>query len=534
MQVRNVVKRNFHRDSMQLLQLSERAKKLEGVLDAAVVMGTSTNKGLLEKLELLDTAGRAATEADLIIAVATEREETIGNAVEAIERLLLQPERRKTAEVYSIESALQTLPDANLAIVSVPGEHAAGITRSLLEKGIHVHLFSDHIPVKDEADLKRFAVERGLLVLGPGAGTSLIAGRAVAFANVVRRGGVGIVAAAGTGLQEISVLLDQVGLGVSQGLGVGGGDVKAAVGGLMMIQSIDALNSDPETSVIVIVSKPPDLDVHQKIMRHIAEHTRKPVVANFVGADSHTIPSGKAPTIAAARTLHSAVLEAVRVAAPASVPDAKRRLSLELSEIMRLTKSCRLLSEQRFVRGLYTGGTLAYEALVLLRELCGDIWSNAPLEGRLKLPDSDKSHEHSIIDLGEEEYTAGRAHPMIDPTIRKLRLIEEAQDSEVAVIVMDFMLGYGSNPDPAGIMIDSITRAKQIAKATERELPMFAHVCGTEADPQVLSSQIQKLESAGVRVFATNATMVVAAAAVAARDTIKPEQVKRVLEELLG
>lgn len=519
---------------MQLMQLSERAKKVDGVLDGAIVMGTSTNKGLLEKLALLDEAGRAATEADMIIAFGTEREEQAERITQSIEKLLTAVEPEKAGRVHSLDAALQVLPDANLAIVSVPGEYATDITRSLLEKGLHVHLFSDHVSLRDEVDLKKFAVERGLLVLGPGAGTSIIAGKAVAFANVVRRGSVGIVAAAGTGLQELSVLLDHAGLGVSQGLGIGGGDVKSAVGGLMALQGIAALDADPETSVIVIVSKPPDADIQEKIITYLASNTHKPVVTNFLGAKPYESKRKTNAPIVVAKTLHSAVLNAVKLAAPSMLSEAKKRLGLTADELMQAAKSVELKPNQRFVRGLYTGGTLAYEALVLLRELCGDVWSNVPLEDRLKLPNSDKSFANTIVDLGEEEFTAGRAHPMIDPTIRKLRLVEEAKDSEVAVIMLDFMLGYGSNADPAGAMIDSIVQAKQIGKEAGRNLPIFAHVCGTETDPQTLSSQVKILEKVGVKVFPTNATMVLAAGMLASRDKVKPEQLKRLLDEFLG
>lgn len=284
------MKRNFHRDSVQLLHLSEEAKKIDGIKDAAVVMGTKTNKEILTKLALLTADGGAALENDMILAVMAESESDLQKGLEQIEEIILRPPETKGRNYYSVDAALQALPDANLAIVSIPGEYAREHVLRLLDKGISVHLFSDHVPPEHELELKKYAQSKGLLVMGPGAGTALIGGKAVAFANVIKRGKVGIVAAAGTGLQEVSVLLSQAGLGVSQGLGTGGGDVKSTIGGIMMLQSIDALERDPGTDTIVVVSKPPDADVTRRMLEHIAHHAKKQYVTCFLGPESYHIP----------------------------------------------------------------------------------------------------------------------------------------------------------------------------------------------------------------------------------------------------
>lgn len=532
--VRNIVKRNFHRDSVQLLHLSEEAKKIDGVKDAAVVMGTPTNKEILTKLSLLTDEGRAASENDMILAVMAESQSQIEKGLQQIEELVLKPPAARGQRFYSIDAALQAVPDANLAIVSVPGEYAREIVLKALDNGLSVHLFSDHVPPEHELELKQYAKQKGLLVMGPGAGTSIIGGRAVTFANVVKRGRTGIVAAAGTGLQEVSVLLSEAGVGVSAGLGTGGGDVKAKIGGLMMIQSIDALEQDPETDTIVVVSKPPDAEVKQQMLEHIATRTKKRYVTCFLGPESYNLPAKARSRVRGTKTLHAAFLEATRSAELES--DLLKRFEMSTNELTAMASklATSLNEKQKYIRGLYTGGTLAYETLIILGRMIGEVYSNAPLDPKLKLADSYQSIKDSIVDLGEEEFTSGRAHPMIDPTIRKLRLVEEAKDPEVAVIIMDIMLGYGSHSDPAGAMLSAIADAKKIAQADSRTIPMLVHVCGTEQDPQPLSEQVAKLQSVGVHVFPTNALMAIAGALIARRGGITDATLQDAWKDLLG
>ena len=520
--VRNLVKRNFHRDSVQLLHLSEEAKKIEGIKDAAVVMGTTTNKEILQKLGLLTDEGKAASESDMILAVMADSQPLIEKGLQKIEDMVLKPPPAKGRSYFSLEAALQAVPDANLAVVSIPGEHAREIVLKLLDKGISVHLFSDHVPPEHELELKQYAKERGLLVMGPGAGTSVIGGKAIAFANAVKKGKIGVVGAAGTGLQEVTVLLSEAGLGVSEGLGTGGGDIKAKMGGIMMLQSIDALEQDPGSSTVVVVSKPPDTDVKKKIIDHIVNRTKKQYVTCFIGPESYEVPADIRGRVRATKTLHAAVMEAIQATEPGRYAEIAKPFSMSQNDLMALASkiSKGLNDKQKYIRGLYTGGTFAYETLVILGRMIGDVYSNAPIDARLKLANSYQSVKNSIVDLGEEEFTVGRAHPMIDPTIRKMRIVEEAKDPEVAVIIMDFMLGYGSHSDPAGAMLGAITDARRIAEKDGRVLPILAHVCGTEQDPQPLSEQIGKLRGAGIEVLPTNALMAIASALVARKGKI--------------
>jgi len=531
----NVVRRNFHRDSLQLLRLSESAKKIEGVSDAAIVMGTHTNKEILEKLGLLTKDGKLAADSDMILAVSAESASKVEKGLALIQEMVLKPPSSKGQRYYSVETALQALPDANLAIVSIPGEYARDVVLKVLDKGLSVQLFSDHVSVEDELELKQYARQRGLFVMGPGAGTGLLGGKAVGFANVVKKGNTGIVAAAGTGLQEVSVLLSEAGVGVSTGLGTGGGDVKDMIGGIMMLQSIDALEKDTASELILVVSKPPDSKVKAKLLEHIVNKTQKRYVTCFLGDENFQPPELGGNRVKRTKTLHAAVLEAIRSTEGNTKAHADKQFEIPPSDLMaRANRTAKeLRPNQTYLRGLYTGGTLAYETLVILDRMLDRVYSNAPLDSHPKLSNSNLSVENSILDLGEEEFTAGRAHPMIDPTIRQLRLVEEAKDPEVAIIMMDIMLGYGSHPDPAGAMIGAITEARNITKSNGRNIPILAHVCGTEQDPQPLSQQVKKLEQAGVQVFPTNAMMAIAGAVVVQRETVSEAGLREIYKELL-
>jgi hypothetical protein len=255
-------------------------------------------------------------------------------------------------------------------------------------------------------------------------------------------------------------------------------------------------------------------------------------VTCFIGPESYDVPASIRGRIRATKTLHAAVLEAVRAAEPSRQPEIAKRFSISQSELLALASkiSKGLGEKQRYIRGLYTGGTFAYETLVILGRMIGDVYSNAPIDPKLKLADSYQSVKDAIVDLGEEEFTVGRAHPMIDPTIRKMRLVEEAKDPEVAVVIMDFMLGYGANSDPAGAMLGAVSDAKKIAEKDGRVLPILARVCGTEQDPQPLSEQAQKLSNAGIDVFPTNALMAIASALVSRRGKISGS----VMEDVYG
>jgi succinyl-CoA synthetase alpha subunit len=395
---------------------------------------------------------------------------------------------------------LETLVGANLALISTPGEYAAAEAFKALSLGLNVMLFSDNVELKDEIALKRFAQERDLIVMGPDCGTAIINGIPLAFANVVRRGIIGVVGASGTGLQQVTCLVDRWGGGISQAIGTGGHDLHRDVGGISMLQGLKALAADPSTSVIVLISKPPSPEVAGKVLE-AAGSAGKAVVVNFLGADPDPVRGGN---LYPAETLEDAAAAAVALA------DGKTPKAVNVTP----SSIAPLVPGQRYVRGLYSGGTFCYEASLLLKKKLGQINSNTPVEPGDRLSDVWTSRKHTVIDLGDDLFTRGRPHPMIDHRLRNERLIKEASDPEVAVILLDIVLGYGSHPDPAAEMVPVIQKARDLASDAGRHLAVIAFVCGTAADPQNLSRQETALREAGVILAQSNAQAVRMAASV--------------------
>ena len=535
MRVVNVVKQNLFRDSIQLMKLSEDVKKLDGVVDAVVSMGTDTNRRLLEDLHLLGADGKRAADGDLVIAVSVAEGADSTEVMGRVEQMVMAPPavqggpRRRA--FHSLEAALDSLGGANIAVVSVPGKQAFRPSMELLRKGVNIHLFSDHVTKQEEIELKRFASSKGLLVLGPGAGTSIIDGVGLGFANSVRKGDVGIVASAGTGIQEATIMLDHIGLGVSHALGVGGTDVSKEVGGIMMKDCLRMLEADEATRRIMIIAKAPAEAVFRDVMRFVDKSTTKPVIACFLGLESAPEFGGR---VRYAKTLHSAVAKAAEESGGAALREFRSKISVSFDALQR---SARLiaagLGRRKYVRGLYSGGTIAHETLLIFRELMGEAYSNTPLSSNFALIDPNKSKGNSIVDLGDEFFTAGRAHPMIDPTLRRLRLAQEADDPAVATILLDIVLGYGSSSDPAGALQKTIEEGRRSAKKHGGELAVLAHVCGTETDPQSLKDQNAKLTAAGATLFKSNALMAATAALVVGGEEAATN-LKRKWGELLG
>jgi len=530
----NVVKRNLFRDSIQLMRLSEDVKKLEGVDDAVVSMGTDTNRRLLQDLGLLGAESKGAGDGDLIIAVRVRGGFGARKVMERVESLVMAPPvssgGTRTMVLHSVESAVKAVRGANLAVVSLPGRQAFEPAMDLLAKGVNVHLFSDHVPLEQELELKQYASSKGLLVMGPGAGTSIINGIGLGFANSVRRGDVGIVASAGTGIQEASIMLDRIGLGVSAALGVGGSDVSEQVGGLMMKDCLGLLERNEETRMIMIIAKTPKAKVIRQVMEHVEKRTTKPIVACFLGLDP---PKTTGSRIRYAKTLHSAVHAAARASGWKAEKEFDTNISTTFEQLSKAAKglSEKLGPDRRFVRGLFSGGTLAHETLLIFRELVGEAYSNTPLSDGFALADPNISRGNSVVDLGDEFFTAGRAHPMIDPTLRRLRIAQEAKDPSVAFILLDIVLGYGSSPDPGGALTGVIGDA--VRRSGDKGPAVLAHVCGTDADPQSLGTQSEKLSKAGALLFSSNA-LLSAEAALAVGGTEASARLKAKWGELLG
>ncbi len=522
--VQTLSKPGEYRDSVALMLLARELSALPGVSDVAVVMGTPANKALLRQAGLLNDDAPAASPNDLVIAVKAKDAATARAAIDKAQQLLAQKaasaQAGGAARPKTLRSAIRATPGANVAVVSVAGQYATAQAWDALRAGLHVLLFSDHVALEDEIALKEYARAHGLLLMGPGAGTAIINGVGLGFANAVPRGNIGIVAAAGTGLQEVSTLVAKAGAGITQGIGVGGRDVSQAVGGIMMLEGLKALQADPETRVIVVVSKMPAASVTEKIVAQVGQSDKRTVLALMANSKWH-MANGKSPyairhTLYTATDLHETAALAVALSRGESVEVARQKLAAEDRALAARARGLRrkLTARQRYARGLYAGGTLCEETLRLWQAALGEVWSNAPLDPRFKLPDSNVSKRHSAIDLGEEEFTVGRPHPMIDNTLRVRRLLQEARDPSVAVIALDMVIGYGAHPDPASELGAAIAEAKRIAAKKNRELVFVASVTGTEGDPQGLSRQTIALRKAGAIVLDSNAAVAKFASAI--------------------
>jgi FdrA protein len=519
MTIKGKIKPGEYFDSVTLMLAGRELSKLPGVRDAAVVMGTRENLAILEASGLLCPELGAARDTDLLLAVSADDEAAADQALAAADRLLADRKHAPdsgTAEAAprSLAGALRQQPDSRLALISVAGRYAAAEAWNALDRGLHVMLFSDNVALEAEIDLKRAARERGLLVMGPDCGTAIVNGIPLGFANVVERGGVGIVAAAGTGLQEVSVLVSNAGAGISQALGTGGRDVKEAVGGIMFVEALRALADDPATTVILLVSKPP----HPAVIERIAAACRgiaKPVVSVFLGAPAAT--AGAFSTYTAA-TLEEAALVAARIArgrapaAAAAVEAVRQELAARDAALRKEAEETarKLPLGRRYLRGLFSGGTFCAEAQLVLKGTLAPLWSNAPAGSARSLDDPLHSRENTLVDLGEDEFTVGRPHPMIDYDLRQRRLAREIRDPETAVILLDVVLGYGSHPDPAGEL------APLIREAAGGPV-VVGSVTGTDRDPQDRSRVVGVLEEAGMRVLPSNAAAALLAGAICAR-----------------
>lgn len=502
------VHRGAYLDSLLLMATTVTMEDSPGVEWAGAVMATPRG---MEELAAGGFAGGDLTGTsgnDVVLAVRASDEAAVAAALEAGWRVAFaeHDQDRTTAEERppaSIADAVRSNPDVNVAIVSVPGEYAALEAHHALTAGLHVLLFSDGVSLEEEIELKVRAAALDRLVMGPGAGTAVLGGTGLGFANVLATspgtgvGAVGVVAAAGTGAQEVSALLDRWGVGVSHVVGVGGRDLSEPVGGRMAQLAVQALDADPDTRAVLVVSKPPSPRVAAKVLDHC---TSTPVVAVFLGiADLQDRPDVRLlPT-----------LERGALAAAELVGGRPPRPSVGLREAV-ASAAARLAPGRRTVRGLFSGGTLCYEAQVILEDLLGPVFSNEPLRSGHALPAPEGAHV--LLDLGAEEYTRGVPHPMIDPSGRLALLRQQANDPDVAVVLFDVVLGHGSHPDPAAELAPVC--AELMADGGPQ---VVAYVLGTESDPQVYSRQRARLEDVGCLVPETNARAAYAAGALAAR-----------------
>jgi FdrA protein len=514
---RTVIRKNRYFDSVFLMRVARRLASQPGMSDASAVLATAANRKVLIGIGYGE-AGRdpdfaAAGPNDLVIALEGEEAAVDAIAANADSYLSQAAETSSGAggsspRPRSISEAMERRPDCSLAVISVPGEYAVREARTALQKGLHVFLFSSNVSVDDERSLKTEARQRGLIVMGPDCGTAFLGGAGIGFANAVRRGPVGIVGSTGTGMQEFASLVHQAGSGISNAIGTGSRDLSDAIGGISTLMGIDALEADPATKVIAVVSKPPGTGFTATLGERLGR-CAKPVVLCLLGAEPDSLrihnPEGSRgqPTPRWAFTLDEAVASALEVAGvnePAFLRSDERVMregaAIEIGKMR---------PEQHYLRGLFAGGTFCYQAQAMFLRSGLLVHSNEPLPGMPKLPDPHESRESSFVDMGAEIFVQGRPHPMIDASLRRKRLEREGEDSTVAVILLDFILGAISSPDPVGDLLGAIRNVQDKARRRGGHLCVVASVCGTDEDEQGLESQKAALTEAGVLVFPSGA-----------------------------
>jgi len=491
----NEVRPGFYLDSVALMRLSREIAGLPGVVEAALMMATPANKQIMADAGLLAASGKAAEAGDLVLGIRAESPAAATAARDQAVGLLDAP-RRKPGRGESpgaaawrprtLRAALESAPESNLALISVPGDFAAAEARKALRQGLHVMIFSDNVTVADEVALKSEARAAGRLLMGPDCGTAIINGVPLAFANKVPGGNIGLIGASGTGLQEISCLIARGGGGLSQAIGVGGRDLSEAVGGITTLMALAALDADPETAHVVLVSKPPSAQVAARVMARIGASDKAFTVC-FIGAEKFDLPKNAV----LATTLKSAAENALGGAEIGAGFDAS---------------AGSLARRKGRVVGLFAGGTLAAEAQVVFRAAGQAVASNAPIPGvaRLGAPESGAANaSHAMIDLGADEYTLGRPHPMIDPSVRDAALDGALADASVAVVLLDLVLGFGAHGDPAGHLARRFEGRPD--GGPDGGPIIVVSVTGTEDDPQPRSAQVATLERVGVLVAPSNA-----------------------------
>jgi FdrA protein len=502
-----LVERGRYFDSVFLMRISRELEKIPGVRRAVVAMGTPANLAALESVGFTLTAASAGPWAGQ--RPTSIRSDDLVTALDATDRDAFDAAKRRLAELLTagtedgeksedrpttLDEALAVDAAANLALISVPGPYAAAEARRALRRGLHVMLFSDNVSVEDEIALKDEAAARGLLVMGPDCGTAILNGVPLGFANVVRRGSIGLVGASGTGIQEVSSLIDRWGGGISQAIGTGGRDLSERVGGRSTLAAIDLLAGDPQTAILVVVSKAPAKSVADRVVACLRD-VGKPAVVQFVGA----APRAAEGAITFVDTLDAAARGACRLAG-VSIPQEPGLPTLPQAHFQPGQGQ-----EPQLLRGLFCGGTLAQEAWVILRQGGLEVRSNVAVDPELKVKAGVEVRGHVLWDLGDDAFTVGRPHPMIEPALRDDLVAAALGDPAVGIVLVDCVLGYGAHPDPAGSLVRAVESVVQASPADRGPACVVASITGTERDPQGYRDQRRTLEAAGILVLDSNA-----------------------------
>lgn len=488
-----VILKNNYQDSINLMLLTNTINDLDGVTMSQIMMGTDANKDILNNTGLLTPEAEAASPNDMMIVVDSEAEQIMEEVLPAIDTFLAdlsaKGDDKEKPAAASWQEALTALPDANVALFSIPGEYGAAEMEKALKNGLHVFSFTDNVAIEDEVRLKKLAHEKGLLMMGPDCGTGIISSIPIAFTNVVSPGNIGVVGASGTGIQEVTTIIDRLGGGVVHAIGTGGRDLSDKVGAITVKDAIVALENHEPTDVICVISKPPAKELRDEVVQ-LLQSISKPVVAIFLGEK----PEAHEGKVYLAHTLEETAQIAVDLANEEAV---KRNYFTKLDK-----PNVSTLDKDKVVKGLYSGGTLAAEAGMLISEALN-------LEGLVKQEGYIlHSHGYDVIDLGDDIYTQGKPHPMIDPEVRIQKIEEYAEDEQTGIILFDVVLGYGAHEDMVGALLPAIEAAQTKAKTAGGDLYFVATVCGTTKDPQNYQDAVDRLKAAGVYVAESNAKAV--------------------------
>lgn len=488
------VRKQEYYDSVFLMGINKTLSDIEGVEQTVVLMASIANKALLAELGFAGPDIDAAQANDLVVGVIASEDAVIKKVLDKLDQVLQSAAISMPAtNIRTLEAALERRTNANLAVFSIPGEYVAAEAHKALHAGLHTFIFSSNVSVEDELALKQLGEQKGLLVMGPDCGTSLIGGAGIGFANAVRQGPIGAVGPSGTGLQEFTSMVHNLGGGISHAIGTGSNDLKDSIGGITTLMALRALENDHQTKVIAVIAKPPEARTLARIADAV-KGFKKPLIGCFLGA----IPSERerfAP-FAWARTIDAAVQMALEAAG------IEREAGGEsISEI----HSPGWSDQQKYLRGIFAGGTFCFQAQQVLADSGIFVHSNGPLDKAYLIADPDQSIENTLVDMGDEYYTLAKPHPMIDGTERGRRIMVEAQDPKLAILLLDFILGYNAAADPVGELLPSIRSARKSAEQRGGELIVVASITGTDGDVQEKGLQRRILEEEGVVVFESNA-----------------------------
>ncbi|MTV19326.1 acyl-CoA synthetase FdrA [Staphylococcus delphini] len=510
-----IIKENTYQDSIVLMLLSNKLNSIDGVKKVSVMMGTPANKDIFRASGLGSDELDQANPNDIVVVIDTEDESKVTEVDEMVEATL-KGENSVDAtsneqEAHNWKRAMELANNPNMALISIPGQYAAMEAENALNEGLHVFMFSDNVPKADELRLKEMAHEKGLLVMGPDCGTGIIHSVPLAFTNIVKEGNIGLVGASGTGIQEVTTIIDREGTGVTNAIGTGGRDLSTEIDAITMLDSIKALNQDPKVKVITVISKPPAKEVKDKVL-NVLRNIEKPVVTLFLG----DMPTYHEPGIYHAYTLEEAARVSVQLS-NGEVPNFKPSILTDID--------VNFVDGQIGIKGFYSGGTLAYEAAMLINHTLKNTKSEKQ-EGYML-----KTEAHAVIDLGDDIYTQGKPHPMIDPEKRIEMLEASIEDETTVVILLDDVIGNGSHDDMASELAPTISKVIQHAKDRGRNIVVLATVVGTEQDHQGYQQQIDILKRAGAVICETNDQMVRTAIHLLGHDVQQPEREEKAFDK---